>query len=684
MPNRSLLPWLLAGSVTALTAAAQSPQKPPQDPQQPPIFRTEANFVRVDVYPTQNGVPVGDLALQDFEVFEDGVPQRVSTFEYVQVSAGIAQELRNEPNSIQQSRDALKNPRARVFVLFLDVPHVTIDGTWNSRQALVRMVDRLMGAEDLIGVMTPNMAPTEIVFARKTAVLTRGLLDKWPWGERHTLALDEQERLYESCYPWETEDVRDLRKQMNLRRRERATLEAFANLVTWLRDQREERKAIITISEGWLLYRPSADLTRRRVIDGQGTLEPVPGPDPIGVGPGGIAVGPPQVGPDGRPLGGRKTVCDNERIHLSQIDNDRFFRDLLDIANRANASFYTVDPRGLAVFDYPMGPDKPPGILTDAAHLKNRTDALRVLADNTDGLAVIGNNNLEPGLKRIVDDLTAYYLLGYYSSNTRLDGRFRKLNVKVKRPGVDVRARRGYKAATNEEVAAARAADAAPVPESLAAATAALGALARLRPEAKLHTHAVAVRDGTVTVWIAGELARAIKAPTSAAVTVTSGATTASVEVPMLAGQRAFSGSAMLPTVSGAIDVRVRVAPEGEIPFTDAVRIDAVSGVAAPMMFRRGPVTGNRYEPAAKPEFSRTERVRFDLPRAGAPPVTSIRVLDRNGNVVDAPVARSEREGWVSAEIILAAFGAGDYLIEITAAGPKGEQKVLTPFRITR
>ena len=115
----------------------------------------------------------------------------------------------------------------------------------------------------------------------------------------------------------------------------------------------------------------------------------------------------------------------------------------MDDANRANATFYTVDPRGLAVFDTPIGPDAPPPVIVDADLLRARLDNLRILASNTDGIAVIGNNDLDAGLRRIADDLTSYYLLGYYSTNAKQDGKFHAIKVRVKRPGVDVRARRG-------------------------------------------------------------------------------------------------------------------------------------------------------------------------------------------------------------------------------------------------
>jgi len=680
MASRSPSILLLAACCATAVAAAQDPQRP--------TFRTEANFVRVDVFATLKGSPVRDLKIDDFEIREDGVPQKVSTFEYVQVRA-VPQEFREEPNTIQQSRDALKNPRARVFVLFLDVPHVTIDGTWNSRQALARMVDRLMGPEDLVGVMTPQMAPSEIVFARKTAVIEGGLLNKWPWGERFTLVEEEHDRLYKACYPWGTKDMQEVPTEMIERRKERATLDAFRDLVRWLRDQREERKAIITVSEGWLLFRPDTDLTRPRIInESTGEKESVPGREPIGVGPGGkITIMPEQINADGTAIAGRKTECDNDRLHLSLIDNERHFRDIMDMANTANASFYTIDPRGLAVFDTPLGPAPPPTVGADARMLKNRTDALRTLAENTDGLAVIGNNNLEPGLRRISEDLTAYYLLGYYSSNTKLDGRFRRLNVKIARPGVEVRARRGYKAATAEEVAAARAASegAAPVPEAVTAANTALGALARLRPEAKLHTQAIALRDAGVTVWYIGELAKPVAGPATATITVGSGANTTSAEITLAAGQRAFAGAVALTSLPPSpLDVRVRVASPGDIPFTDASRIEVVAGLPLPLMYRRGPATGNRYEPAGRPQFSRTERARFDVARAGGTTLTDVRVLDRNGNAIEVPITRLDRDGWFSAEVTLAPLAPGDYIVELTGRAGEATHKILAAFRVTR
>ena len=124
----------------------------------------------------------------------------------------------------------------------------------------------------------------------------------------------------------------------------------------------------------------------------------------------------------------------------------------MDVANANNVTFYPVDSRGLAAFDRDISENPVLGPAAEIRLVRSRVESLRTLADNTDGLAVVDTNDLDKGFQRIVDDMTSYYLLGYYSTNTALDGKVRKIKVRVKRDGVDVRARRSYRAATEEEI----------------------------------------------------------------------------------------------------------------------------------------------------------------------------------------------------------------------------------------
>ena len=669
----------------ALTLSAQTPAPPPSQDQRP-VFRTEANFIRVDVFPTRDGVPVKNLTAADFEVLEDGVPQKLETFEFVQVRSSLAQPERHDPNTVQASRDMMKDPRARVFVLFLDLPHVTIGGTWHVRTPLVRLIERILAPDDLIGIMTPGMAASDITFARKTQVMAEGLFSRWPWGERFTLERDERERLYEACYPWP--ETKDVVAEMTARRRERSSLDALHELVGWLRDQREERKAVLTVSEGWALFRPNTDLTRPRVLDPRsGATEPIPGPEPIGVGPDGRL----RLGNVEGPIDVTKTECDRDRLYLSLIDNERHFRDIMDAANRANASFYTVDPRGLPVFDSPIGPDAPPPVSVDMRNLRERIESLQTLAENTDGLAVINNNDIEKGLRRMADDLTSYYLLGYYSTNTKLDGRFRQIKVRVKEPGVDVRARRGYQAATEREMTETRRAAPAPVPEHVAKAHTALAGLGRLRPSSPFRAHAVAVQGDVTTVWVAGELKSPAAEPGTAEITVSAGGGTSTAAAALVAGQRGFVLPIPLKVRTGdPLDIRVRIGQgAGQPPLTDMMKVDAVEGLAHPLMYRRGPSTGNRVQPVGEPAFSRTERARFEIPASADATLTAARLLDRNGAPIELPVTVAERtdesgQRWLTAEVILAPLAPGDYVMELSGTAEGQAQKVLTALRVTR
>ena len=109
-----------------------------------------------------------------------------------------------------------------------------------------------------------------------------------------------------------------------------------------------------------------------------------------------------------------------------------------------------------------------------------------------------------------------------------------------------------------------------------------------------------------------------------------------------------------------------------------------------PMLFRRGPSTANRVLPAADYRFFRTERLRLEIPvAAGVSPVAG-RVLDRAGEALQVPVTLATRaedgtgQQWITAEVTLAPLAPSDYAIEVTAATPSGEQRVVTAIRIGR
>ncbi len=694
--------WIAAGLVAAFAL-----QTPPAQQDQRPTFRTEANYVRVDVYPTEDGRPVLDLKQDDFEVVEDGVPQKIDAFEQVVVRAAGPQETRHEPNTVAESRAALDNPRARVFVIFLDIGHVEVGGSHAIRKPLIDMLNRVIGPEDLVGVMTPEMAVTDITFARRTTTIEGMLTEHWNWGERDRISpTDPAEQRYLACYPGNgptrkcPDDDRGVAAELIERHREKLTIDALDDLVRFLRGAREERKAVIAITDGWRLFRPNPGLERRLNCT-------LPTATSIGVDPrtGKISGRDPRDPRDPQAGDATLAMCDRDRLNLARIDDADEFRRILDEANRANTSFYPVDPRGLVVFDTQIVPPihgtaEIPAMVpltADAQLLRARLDSLRTLAESTDGIAVINNNDLDRGLKRIVDDLTSYYLLGYYTTG-KLDGRFHAITVRVKRPGIQVRARRGYLAPTAAEAAAATAAARPATPAEAAAAaekaivTDALAPLGKFQRETPFNIRAAAgYKPGTTksaVVWVTGEVAGsgtyAAQWREGATVQVMlkaddgspNGMTVTTKEVKLEPGERTFrvALSPTEPLDAGDYVVRVTAhgAAAGAMPSTDLMRLSipvAPESVGV-LLARRGPGTLNRDLPTADLRFRRNEQVHIEIPTPDSQPVTG-RLLDRNGRPIAIPVTTGVRDDpdgsrWATAQVALAPLTVGDYLVEIT------------------
>ena len=680
--------WCLSAGTSAQTPAPPPAPQPPsgQAPssEQRPTFRTGANFVRVDVYPTHDGKPVEDLTAADFEVLEDGARQKIDTFEHVVVSPAGPQTERIEPSSQREMLQAAENPRNRVFVVFLDTTHVAFENSYAIVEPLIRLINRVLGPDDLVGLMTPDMSASEVVLARRTEVTEERLRTHWHWGERFANTNDPREDAYEECYAFSNPGVA---AEMIARKRERETLEALQDLVRYLNGIREERKAILTVTQGWMLFGPNPALMKPGK-DPSGRDTPPPAVDPVGVGPTGKL-----TTKDPRDL---QTVsnseCDSDRLRLSAIDDAQFVLDIVNDANRSNVSFYPINPRGLVVFESDI---KAGLTLTQDAQLRRtHQESMRTLADSTDGITVMDSNDLDKGLRRIADDLTSYYLLGYNSTNARLDGRYRSLKVRVTRPGVAVRARRGYRAATVDEVSRARTAAAAPALDATAPLQAALGALATVRPDSRVRLRASPAPDAGL-LWIAGELSSAASSSdewrlgATVDLQVSGGTATAGARVPVKAGDRTFLTSVKLPAgTTSSIDVQARVSPSGG--GAAAMESIRVAASPQPLFYRRGPTTANRQLPTADLRFTRADRAHLELPVSAGVSPGSGRLLDRTGQALAVPVTLGERtddatgQRWITADLTLAPLAPADYAIEIGVVEKTLESRILTGIRITR
>lgn len=672
-----------------------------QGDEQLPRFRAGANLVRVDAYFTVDGVAVTDLKPEDIEVFEDDTLQKLEDVDLVEARGPAAASPRAEPANVAGMQQAV-NAASRVFTLFFDTYHVSVGGSYRASKPIVETLDTLIGQDDMVGVMTPEMSPGNITYGRRISSIERFVTETWAWGVKDQVAAyTPREEAILACYPANPE----IAEQMIARLREQQTLNALRNLVTHLEDLRPERKFVIVFTEGWPLYQRDENLGRPL-----GGITPG-GPERAGVNP---ASGRLEVGGADRQSGTSQTRegCDRERVMLSFIDHQIEFRELLQRANRANVSFYPVDARGLIVFDTPPRRGELPS--DDRARLDRRYDELRNMAAQTDGVAVLDTNNVGAAMQRILADIGSYYLLTYYSSNPKLDGRFRRISVRVKREGVDVRARPGYLAPTEAEARAAgvtrprppgsrgpappppavsRALDAiAPARGNLPVRIQAAGGAGIIRAIVELDAATQKQPE-----WLSGgDLRLVIEPERSAGLGATggSGGPSYTVSAEMGPGQRSldlYSPEPALPP--GRYSVRAEIRPKGgraPLQVTTFVTVPAEGaevGTGA-VALRRGPSTGLAYQPTADPRFRRTERLRVEVPVMGEGFTPTARMLTREGQAMPLIVtysvrmdtARNIRIG--TAEVQLAPLAAGEYVLQISLEKNGKTEEVGYGFRL--
>jgi VWFA-related protein len=635
---------------------------------------------------------VTDLRQEEVEILDEGEPQKIDRFEHVLVRGTRSQEMRREPSTVAEMREATQDVRARLFVLFLDTEHVEFGPAYNVKSPLIQSLNQLIGGDDLIAVMTPHMQARDITFRRRTTSIEEML--KGVWSERdHRLHRSLEEEQVVECYATNPSVARE----MIFRKREVRSLDALEALVRHLRSVREERKAVIAISQGWRLFGEDPVL---RASDG-------PPRSPI-------------VGIDSRTgrLGtsDRSSVsglvderkCEQDRLAMSMLRNEQRFLDILNQANAGNTSFYPVDPRGLVVFDEHIVPLSPsPGawsqtvdLVEDSRRLKVRNDSLRTMAEVTDGIAVVQNSDLSAGMRRIVEDLSSYYLLGYYSTQ-ELDGKFHRLTVRVKRPGVRVRARTGYLAATRGDEAKARAAaiaaaNAKPVDIRAQAVERSLGTLGIFSRERPLRLHVATgyLPSGAAAIWGIAEVPAATGrhdwsegGQADATLTNSSGKTVETQKLTIPPGARSLkfvlgSGFTLAP---GEYQVQLRA--KGAAASLGAMESARVLVAASPVargtvVLRRSVTTGNQPMPTADLRFRRTERISIESPTTSTDAGTA-QLLNRTGQVIPVPVTAAIREDadgarWRTAQLALAPLAPGDYVIEQSAGG----ETTMTAFRV--
>ena len=402
---------------------------PPTQAQQRPVFRAGTHFVRVDAYPLENGKIIEGLTPADFEVLEDGKPQAIESFDFIRFDSMIPEAERHDPVSQQAGFDMAADPRYRLFVVYVDLTMTTsangVENLPRIQQPLVNFFERVIGPQDLYGLMTTRNSVKDLVLAQKTTVTNSEIKDllRAKYIER-----DEADEGLGFC-----NFDPGLVAVLKYLYRADASYTNLKELTVQLGSLRQERKNLVLVTNLLPRWGPNRSLYETLVAGQEG-----------GVSKNGIQKG--RLTPDNREIytngrGGSVNGCMAEATRLALMDFEPRYRELVDEAKRQNVSVYVVTPSGLqAPFTYA-------GYVT----MKAAYEDLRALAVDTDGIAMTETNDLNAAFRRIADDMAAYYVLGYYTTNTKFDGGLRKITVKLK--GKAIRARRQYRAPTEEEIA---------------------------------------------------------------------------------------------------------------------------------------------------------------------------------------------------------------------------------------
>ena len=425
---------IIAAIASAVFWAAAFPAA--QGPlQQPPVFRAGTDLVEIDVVAHgKDGAFVGDLSAADFVVEEDGRPQAIQQF-YLHLNGGPGWNTSSATSAPPAAPNPNEPARApRVFVVVFDDEHLTPAGFKRTQAAALTLFTQQFRSGDFGGVVTRGrMAKDRLMTDREE--LLKAVKDAKPNTAKVARQFDE--RVWPRLTEIEAVRIAQNGDRVVLEEAIRRACADDEDLCKRIDPEPSVRSKAATLAS--VAHAESAKTLQTLLTLTRG-LAAVPG---------------------------RKTILLMSEGFLAE-DDWPLVQDAVALAARANARIYTLDARGLerglpSVFDHSPA-DSATRLLEQ---MDFGADSVNSLAVDSGGFVVRNTNQFDAAIARIADDAGNYYVLGIRPA-AQADGKFHPVRVKVTRPGVAIRARRGYVATPKPAAVATEAAHAAP--ESPAAA----------------------------------------------------------------------------------------------------------------------------------------------------------------------------------------------------------------------
>jgi len=431
---RNVAKFLIVG-VFALTATAWNPVQPAvataqgQAPAQPaaqapapapgqPTFRVSVDLVTTDaiVRDQRSDQFVADLKPEEFEIYEDGVKQQLVSL--VLTHGGrVYNQLTPPPAPVQEgiilpTNRPTNDAAGRVFLIFIDDLHLDFRSTPRTRELIKKMMKLLIHEGDMFGMVSTGYSSISEQLTYDRQVLESSIARITGGGLK---AKEIIEGMQSSQGPTE------------LRHRAHVAFSTAYDLMRNLEKLQNRRKAVIYISSGYD-FNPfeQSRLEEQARRMGLGSTDSGNGSS---------------QSPVDQLLSDPFVRQEQSSQLLAEADLVRELAELTRAANRANATLYTIDPRGLVA-----GQDLDDEVPTQEwnAYVRDTQDSLRVLAEETGGIAVVNQNDFDKALKRIDNETSDYYVLGYYSSNPDPLRRTRRVEVKTTRANLNIWSRGEY------------------------------------------------------------------------------------------------------------------------------------------------------------------------------------------------------------------------------------------------
>jgi VWFA-related protein len=409
----------VAGGLALFTAAiaAQAPQG--DQVQQPPVFRSEVESVELDAIVTdKDGKFVRNLTKDDFEVYQDGKKQPIALVTLVEHP--IPTTL-TPASAVPADPDVATNAGAnegRIYILVLDGLHVSDENRQKVVAASRLFAEQYLGDSDMMAVLhIGGTAPYSQDLTRSRARLFASI-DKFRAGnilpsESRAITDVSQGTLVTTVNEDGTSTTSSLivadlfESERTLRTTQ--TLDALETISTRLGTIKGRRKSLIFISEGFTSPQ-STSTTSPDAVD----------------------------------------QLDASRSRALADSIERALQDAARAATLNDVTIYTVDPRGMMALAGARGDiaTSDESLLQSAEDVRS-VQSMRDVAALTGGTAIVNTNNITGGLRRMVVENSAYYVLAFSPMPLPRDGKLHKLDVRVRQKGLNVKSRRGYMAASS-------------------------------------------------------------------------------------------------------------------------------------------------------------------------------------------------------------------------------------------